>query len=329
MNINSRLADLFSPAGLHPVSFSKLSNGINSNVYKVKCSCGNLYVLKLFPEPERNSVTRFARELTMYESLQKYNNSRIATLIYSCKSSNYAIYSYMPGQIPTSVDSYLLSECIDFLHDLNSPKIFNSFHSVGYASDAYVNSQVIIDSLRQRFEHVFETIACLQGFERLYEWMKTIFSESIETSIHDFLASTSEKTEWQSNSIILSSSDVGIHNLLIVKSSVVFFDFEYSGYDDLSKYALDWVLQPNFPFDLKLESQFLKMLCDRFPHFGADWLERYADTKKLAFYRWILIQLKSFPLNIAKRPYENLASYIHHCNVTHGFSLDTRYLVST
>ena len=226
MTINSRLVDLFSPAGLYPVSFTKLSNGINSNVYKVKCSCGNLYVLKLVPKPEHNSVTRFARELTMYESLQKYNNSRIATLIYSCKSSNYAIYSYMAGQSPASVDSRLLSECIDFLHDLNSPNIFNSFHSIGYASDAYINAQIVIDSLRQRFDNVFETIACLHGFERLREWMKIVFSPSIETAAHDFLARTSEKKAWQSISMILSSSDVGIHNLLIVKSSVVFFDFE-------------------------------------------------------------------------------------------------------
>ena len=43
----SKLAELFTPIDLCPVKFSKLSNGINSNVYKVVAP-GELYVLKLF-----------------------------------------------------------------------------------------------------------------------------------------------------------------------------------------------------------------------------------------------------------------------------------------
>ena len=97
MHSPSKLAELFTPIDLCPVKFSKLSNGINSNVYKVECNSGELYVLKLFPGTEQSLATRFLRELTVYECLQKYDISRTATLVYSSEASNYAIYSYIPG----------------------------------------------------------------------------------------------------------------------------------------------------------------------------------------------------------------------------------------
>ena len=159
-----------------------------------------------------------------------------------------------------------------------------------------------------------------------YGWK--LCSDSIELSINDFLKRTNNSTSWQSISSILSPSDVGIHNSLIVQSSVVFFDFEYSGYDDLSKFALDWVLQPNFPFDCKLESLFIQLLREQFSCFGSSWLQRYSDSKKLAFYRWILIQLKSLPLRSDQRSFDKLVSYINCCNAIHGFALDVSSLES-
>ena len=45
--------------------------------------------------------------------------------------------------------------------------------------------------------------------------------------------------------IIISPSDVGIHNMLENEGSYKYIDFEYSGKDDIAKLCLDFVQQPN------------------------------------------------------------------------------------
>ena len=113
---------------------------------------------------------------------------------------------------------------------------------------------------------------------------------------------------------------------MIVQSSVV-FDFEYSGYDDLSKFALDWVLQLTSPLIVSLNlylSNYFVSNSHVLDLVGSNDIA----IQKLAFYRWILIQLKSLPLRSDQRSFDKLVSYINCCNAIHGFALDVSSQVS-
>ena len=80
------------------------------------------------------------------------------------------------------------------MQDINSPEIYKSFSSIGFASDAYINPQSIVDSISQRFDSVLRKIKNIDGFIRLQLWMETVLSDSIELSINDFLKRTNNST---------------------------------------------------------------------------------------------------------------------------------------
>ena len=62
---------------------------------------------------------------------------------------------------------------------------------------------------------------------------------------------------------IASPSDVGIHNTLKQQKKLYFIDFEYSGIDDFSKLAADWILQPECCFNQDQERIFVNLLLEK------------------------------------------------------------------
>ena len=75
---------------------------------------------------------------------------------------------------PTVVDEFLIRKSISFLQDINSCEIYKSFSSIGFASDAYIKLQSIVDSISQRFDSVLRKIKSIDGFIRLQLWMETV-----------------------------------------------------------------------------------------------------------------------------------------------------------
>ena len=97
----------------------------------------------------------------------------------------------------------------------------------------------------------------------------------------------------KNKSLIISPSDVGIHNIIKTARGHVFYDFEYSGYDDLAKMVSDWIYQPNHIGAECVESiikDFNKTLI-----YQQDdaWIERLEDTRMLNKIKWLLIIAKN------------------------------------
>jgi len=65
-----------------------------------------------------------------------------------------------------------------------------------------------------------------------------------ERALEFALCSSEIDDDWPSEKMILSPSDFGFHNAMATRRGVVFYDFEFAGWDDPAKTVCDFVLQP-------------------------------------------------------------------------------------
>jgi len=85
----------------------------------------------------------------------------------------------------------------------------------------------------------------------------------------------------------ISPSDFGFHNAITTSEGVKFFDFEFSGWDDPVKSAIDFILQPRVPVKQGL-SPLLVSLNAKEPH---DLKKRYEALMPILVIKWSCIIL--------------------------------------
>jgi thiamine kinase-like enzyme len=92
--------------------------------------------------------------------------------------------------------------------------------------------------------------------------------------------------------MIISPSDLGFHNALKDKSGVIhFIDFEYFGWDDPAKLALDFLLHPAMNLSSDLKNQWIQG-CNKI--FGQDFKNRVKVYEPFIRIAWSIIVLNEF-----------------------------------
>ena len=98
-----------------------------------------------------------------------------------------------------------------------------------------------------------------------------------------------------SKDMILSQSDIGLHNTFIYKNDLYTFDYEYAGIDDPSKTFCDLMIQPNMLFDNKNFFCNLKRL--KKIKIFRDCYDKSLIILPIYRYKWFAIIINSFLKN--------------------------------
>jgi hypothetical protein len=94
---------------------------------------------------------------------------------------------------------------------------------------------------------------------------------------------------------VLSPSDFGFHNALKTMSGrVVFFDFEYFGWDDPVKLVADFLLHPGSSLGLESQRRWISDMVTRFAADDEGFIVRLDACLNLYAVRWALIMLNEF-----------------------------------
>ena len=291
--LNIVISDMKYRHGIECKNTIKLAGGINNSIFKITTVDGENLVLKIFPDTQKQCKDRYHRELEFLRYLQLIHNNEAPKLIAHSQFPRYLIMNWIPGSKIKSIGTNHLDKIVQFSREINSSR--DNVSCLPWASDALHSRESIANSVSNRLKEFEEVEQETELEKEVKHWIDNTLLGYIKKNI-DLIYDSKLIDSWGdiSSGIIASQSDVGIHNCLEYKDKLYFLDFEFAGNDDISKFACDWVVQPNNPFSERQEEYFLNQISRAFSHIPASWKNRYMSIKKLTISKWVLIMLRSY-----------------------------------
>lgn len=286
------------------VSLQRISEGLNSQAYHLESQDKKHYLAKFYFRHPSDSRDRLGTEFLSLSALWEHGIRCIARPLAIHKSLGCAIYEYIEGEkiISRELTTEDIDQSVRFLERL---KIFASkVPAIAFppASEAYFSFQDIVDNMQWRLKRL-ETPAGQHEPLRIFlendfkpflkilvQWYKKESPLASDTPI-----SQEEKT--------LSPSDFGFHNALKKKDGhIVFFDFEYFGWDDPAKMISDFLLHPAMSLSKAMKERFVSELASSsvFPE-REEMLQRVRRLYPFFGLKWCLIFLNEFILDDLQR----------------------------
>ena len=275
-----------------------LTGGINSSVFKIETIDSRKFALKLYKYPSDSDPRQ--RRLTEKKFLDIANLHKITnvpSLLHTNKELNYSLLTWISGENISTLTNSDVSQIAQFIINLNEKIPQESIQSMPLASESVIHVSDLKSSILRRFNTIKAVTVKTDLDLTVNQWIENVFQPVM---IQEFMLVDDQKQQsiWDNSHhprSYISPSDVGIHNSILFRNRLYFFDFEYSGRDDLSKLIADWVLQPNYPFTKEQEQLLLGQICDAFSPSTSDlFLLRYFSIKRLIALKWILIMLRTY-----------------------------------
>ena len=288
------------------------TSGANSKI--AKCTTvKNVYCLK-----EYNALDARNRQRREKSFLLFCNNSgikRIPNFINQDPVHHITLMDWIEGKKVKKLGDSEIEQIGQFITELimhGSRSIQNL--DLEKASEAYMSIDDIKKTAQARINQC-DALASKKGIPKTIFYALQSAKEQINKELVEFCGSRANKKLWAINTLkpYISPSDVGIHNIIKNGDTVNFIDFEYAGYDDISKQVADWVLQPNNTFTLKQEAMLITIINGYLKGHDDFWLERYKSIKKLTILKWIIIMLKHNKTSDEINMYQE-ATRMHHNN---------------
>lgn len=208
-------------------------------------------ILKHFPF-KKTYPDRFSAECDLLTLANRLSPKNAPKLFKQDKSNRIMILEFINGEpynqknLPTMKD---IEGAVEFYKKINSDINMSRKTIRHFASDYFPSTFEHMNHVDQRIKNLSdyqindslknEVQYCLDLLEKHWRELKTfIFKE--------YSASTISK-KISMEDLQISPSDFGFHNALRTNTGPVFFDFEFSGWDDPAKTIIDFFLQPSVP----------------------------------------------------------------------------------
>lgn len=285
-----------------PERISPVAGGKNNRGLIVTANSHQYFLKEYFSD----DCHRFQRETDFVRLLGQHNVSSVAQLIGTKvdenKDQELALFSLLPGKMPTQINQNLVMQAAKFIADINQPEIKEEANHILPARGGLGLAGEFIREIERRLESFQYLFGQDQEQERKPE------EQSLYQDLEDFLRGEFKQVFKKVESKVmtyfgedlqvpfprvLSPSDFGFHNTLLDSSSsqLHFFDFEYSGWDSAEKLITDFFAQPRFTIDPNWLPEFV---CRALPDNEETQLEHCLILLPLAHLKWALIYLNDF-----------------------------------
>lgn len=268
-------------------------NGGRNNIIKLfDVHPDKTFVVKLYnPQSDKN----FDRLQTEWNFLSQANSKNVRFIpkaMYKEETLRACVYSYEAGEKMDveRIDSKVIASAADFIIDINlklSKKAFSP------ASDFNPSIEALISSTDKRIQNLKQLDRTLPNAAEAHQFICKNVNESWLSIKNNLIKKVDKKMIQKNNSLFISPSDFGFHNILWHNTTPTFLDFEYSGLDDLSKLANDFFLCPDLQPNVMYRDGFINKLTDALG-LGRDFSERCDITLPVHQIKWICIVLKDF-----------------------------------
>ena len=284
--------------GYKPDEISLISKGKNSRSFLI-VKDNKKFLLKYFKDNDIIKRNRLKAEVNFLNLMIKGGFKNVPIPIKFNIKRNWILLSWLDGKSIDKINNFHIKKLIFFINDLQSLKNSELINTIDNASEACFNLNDHIKIISFRLNLLEKKVGYLSLltsdiYERLqnlislmkYEFKK--ISLEINTKYKNLLFL---KLNFKQK--ILSQSDIGFHNIFINNSDeLLFFDFEYAGWDDCFKMIADLVLQP----EGCLDSDFFQISKSLLSNYINTWEDKERLKKTIFLYRikWTCILLNNF-----------------------------------
>ncbi len=241
--INSRMQSI----NCIPMSYTKVSEGINSEVYKLESKQGN-YVYKEYKLGKSSKDERIKAEVDFINHLQSNGIDQIPKLFNYRLDELWSIQSWEEGEKLEKPSLKDWEELYAFILVLQETKKSSSASSLPLAADARFDLLQSISLTKEKITDLRRLSEQSKELEILRNFLEKQIIPSFEQTENKIIQELSKSNirYIKSDELIISPSDVGFHNVIKNNSNkYIFMDFEYAGWDAPSKLICDLILQPN------------------------------------------------------------------------------------
>ena len=282
------------------------NGGMNSFVKEVKSNDEKKIIFKKYKD---NDKERIQREIEFLLELEKNNLKNVPVLLKSNKEEGWITMSYLAGDKVEALDKEAALAIISFLKEINGNKLDSK---LGYAKDAYLSKYNVARDIRRRIR-IFKM---LKREKISSEFNKWVYNKLIEQALKELkIVEGTSFWDTQRNELIISPSDLGIHNMLTMKGKYCFIDFEYAGLDNPNKTILDLICQPNHCIDRNLEEYLIRELGSLVINKGENWRNELSAMKQIIIIKWCFIMMNSIKMLDHEKEKNIMAYYSRTCQL--------------
>jgi len=268
---------------------ARLNGGGNNRIYRVRTG-SHTYALKDYGIPDERR--RLRHEFDALTFLWGRGERAVPAAVACDERAGAALYEWIDG-VPPTVSPGDVAEALDFVQRLYAARLDAGAAKLESAADAGL---CIMHVWQQIDARVARLRACA---EELRAYLDEL-AASLARERQRVRGRRDPEAELPPRLRTLSPSDFGFHNALRRKGRLVFFDFEYFGWDDPVKLACDVALHPGIGLGTADRKEWVAGT-ERI--FGADpdFLARLDDCYPTYALKWCTILLNEFRPEVWER----------------------------
>ena len=228
-------------------SLRRLKGGANNRVFQL----GDTAVVKRYFQHPGDTRDRFATEHAFYDYTSAIGLTCVPRVLGWDLKNRLGVFEFIKGTAPVSATTSHVEAAMEFFLRLNVNRDRAEARNLPLAAEACLSLDAHLATVRRRIEEVSslphrddldaETIAFVADVLQPF-WKVTC------EGVHSVQPAGALQLELPKQVRCISPSDFGFHNALIRDdNTLVFFDFEYAGWDDPAKLVSDFFCQPDVP----------------------------------------------------------------------------------
>jgi len=296
-----------------PSAIRELKGGHNSRVFRVECDDGAVFAVKAYFQSAQDQRDRMGAEFRALRFLKAEGVEEIPAALTSDAVRQVAVYEFVNGQSVRSdeIGDAEIDQAVAFLGRLKQMADLGRAVHFPPASEACFSIAALLDNLAERFHRLDKAAATYPALRDFLQNELTPARNRAEQRCrilcHDLGIPVDQQIPMSERT--LSPSDFGFHNALRAPNGrLVFFDFEYFGWDDPAKTVVDFLLHPGMQLSATLKQRFFSGMIVAFagvPKFQ----HRVRVVHPLYVLKWCTILLNEFTLeHRARRCFANTAN---------------------
>ena len=321
-------------------SVERIGGGRNSQVFKVTCGHSGRYVAKLYSDDQSHGRDRLNVEFSSLQFMIDNGVECVPRPIAVEPTRRYVVYEYVDGERIGSekVTAADVGQCVEFLLNLKGLTDANGSSELPAAAEACFSVQEALDNIEDRMG----ALLALPVSDPQHLAMSNLLTDEFSATFADVREACRSADGGLGRSLTdriepehrtLSPSDFGFHNALRRPDGrIVFFDFEYFGWDDPAKMVVDFLLHPGMDLSRGLKQRFLASMLGGlrddpglearvelvYPLFALKWclillnefLPKYMERRALASAEPVdVVRSRSLQLSKARRMIESATTH--------------------